>query len=162
MPFPRPTPVRVAAPPDVRHPANDLPDERLAALERARSSLWETLSIPGLEGQASLFARLEDLQQAMQAVQQDASLRERYAAQTARLVEACQQTLKRMGQVFAFLEAILSEWAGVAEAHQPESLPWGIPSGNREAAAYRAYAGGTGRGSPTGPGGARFGGTWEG
>lgn len=160
MPLPRRKPLPRAALADVCLPAEDLPDERLATLERARRGLWEALSLPGLQGQASLFARLEDLQQAMQAVQQDGDLRVRYAGQTARLVQACRQTLQRVGQVFAFLEVLLSE--RTAAAHGPETGERALPGGDREAAACRAYAGGAGHGSRSSMNAARFGGGWEG
>jgi hypothetical protein len=162
MPFPRPAPVPLAALSNASHPDDELPNERLAMLERARRGIWEALALPGLEGQASLFARLEDLQQAMQAVQQDANLRAQHAAETARLVQACRQTLERVGQVFAFLEVLLSERTATAAGHHPESLPWATPGGNREAAACRAYGGGAGHGSRSGMSPARFGGGWEG
>lgn len=143
-------------------PIEDLPEERLASLERARRRLWEALSVPGLEGQASLFARLEDLQQAMQAVQQHPALPKGYARETVRLVEACQQTLGRMRQVFDFLEAVLAERAAAADPPPMASLLTTNP-GNREAAARRAYAGGAGNGRQPGLGTARFGGGgWEG
>jgi hypothetical protein len=84
-------------------------------LEGARRLAWEALSIPGLEGQAVLFSRLEDLQAAVGELRQHPTLRHSHRPELARVLEACQTTLRQMGEVFGFLGGVLRERTGELE-----------------------------------------------
>jgi hypothetical protein len=91
----------------------------LARLEEARRLAWEALSIPGLEGQAVLFSRLEDLQAAVSEFRQHPTLRHSHGPELARVLEACQTTLRQMGEVFGFLGDVLRERTGELEIGHP-------------------------------------------
>lgn len=155
----------------------------LARLERVRQLAWEALSIPGLEGQAVLFSRLEDLQAAVGEIRQHPTLRHRHRRELARVLEACQRTLRQMGEVFGFLGSVLGERTGdwtlggpVAERREgglaspdgergaaiaAESGSGPYPSLTAGALAFRAYTQGYANRSRAGAPRAG-GGNWEG
>lgn len=116
--------------------------QRVERLEVARMAVWDALRAPGAEGRSSLFARLEDLQDALEALRRDLgtwwehprgfednrdgfedNLGESVAggrggesdrAQVVAAVRRCQETLRRMDQVFSFLGELIEERSGDA------------------------------------------------
>lgn len=96
--------------------------DALGRLEEARAGLWEALRIPGVEGQAGIFARLEDMQEALAVLSRDRALSgkqgtagvERRASMEA-VIQNCQETLRRMDRVFAFVGGLLEDRAGEAD-----------------------------------------------
>lgn len=136
-------------------------------LEEARAGLWEALKVSGVEGQAGIFARLEDLQEALEALRRELRSpsdalgkageqgRDAEGIREVRIREAesernkaaaairnCQETLKRVDRVFAFLGGMIEDRVGQANG-----------------GAYRFAQPGSGRRQPANREGA---GHWEG
>lgn len=118
---------------------------RLERLEAARAGLWDALRIPGVEGQAGIFARLEDMQGALESLRRagDAEMelrgegKEREAIAAA--IRKCQETLRRMDQVFAFVGGLIEDRAGQANGG---AYPFAPQGGGRRQRAHREGAGG--------------------
>ena len=114
-------------------------DARLESLETARAGLWSALQLPGLEGQAGIFARLEDMQEALVALRRDWLFsknrevgheeprevghekprevgHEKHRAAIATTLRDCQETLSRMELVFTFMGGLIEDRAGVASS----------------------------------------------
>ena len=137
-------------------------ERQTARLEEARAGLWESLKIPGVEGQAGIFARLEDLREALEALRRELRCpfdtaesdsqpgreaegileAEKGRNGAAAAIRNCQETLQRVNQVFAFLGGMIEDRAGQT-------------SGD----AYRFAQPGLGRRQPANREGA---GSWEG
>lgn len=125
---------------------------RLERLEAARAGLWDALRIPGVEGQAGIFARLEDMQAALESLRRagDAALELRGEGKERReeneirheeiaaAIRKCQETLRRMDQVFAFVGGLIEDRAGQANGG---AYPFAPQGGGRRQQAHREGAG---------------------
>ena len=115
-------------------------DERIRQLERASEEVRQTLQIPGMEGQTRLFAKLEDVQEAMEDVRRaigSASAGGGVAGpatpplvggssplgagahplgaedrrRALAAIEACREQLRQTEKIFAFVARMLAEGA---------------------------------------------------
>lgn len=106
-------------------------DASLESLETARAGLWSALQLPGLEGQAGIFARLEDMQEALVALRRAWLFsknrevghekprevgHEKHRAAIATALRDCQETLRRMDRVFVFMGGLIEDRADVASS----------------------------------------------
>ncbi|MCL4783456.1 MAG: hypothetical protein KJZ70_10515 [Bryobacterales bacterium] len=108
-------------------------DPRIARLEAGRNGLWEALRVPGAEGQGGIFARLEDMKEALDSMRRElnaaladsgtadgsrggASDRraewERNRVRVAEAIWRCQETLRRVDQVFSFMGGMIEDRVG--------------------------------------------------
>lgn len=86
-------------------------DALVERLESARLHLAEALALPGMEGQAALFARLEDMREALEALGKRAAVGERSRGGAVLAVENCRRTLDQARLVAEFLRGVVEERA---------------------------------------------------
>ena len=124
-------------------------EARIQRLEAARTGLWEALTIPGVEGQAGIFARLEDMQEALEAMRRELHAHgtegagenpaqtgkggaesEIHRSRVAGALRKCQETLKRMDQIFVFMGGWVEDRASQGNA---VAYPFAVPgAGSRQ------------------------------